>query len=299
MHMRTRTTRVAIAAVTAITAGFALTACGSSSKPTTLASLKKAGKVVVGINGEDPYSYKTKGGQLTGATIALDRAVYKQLGVKKIVGKQVDWDSLIPGLNAGQFDEVSAGMSILPDRCKQAAFSDPEITYETAFLVPKGNPKHLKTMQDLKKKHVNLVTENGAVEQGYAQKMGLQTQTVGSPEDGLKAVESGQADAFALTAISLRSLVKTQPGAAKKVSVTPAFTAVVNGKLQVGAGAAVFRKGDTSLIKAYNQKLDQIINNPKKFNQIVGKFGFTEKERPHGKYMNTKYLCSGKLPSAK
>lgn len=283
------------------TAGlFVLSACGSDSSggPTTVASLKKAGKVVVGINGENPYSYKDADGKLTGATIALDRAVYKKLGIDKVEGKQVDWDSLIPGLNAGQYDEVSAGMSILPDRCKQAAFSDPEITYETAFLVPKGNPKHLSDMESIKKAGVNLVTESGAIEQGYAKKMGIQTQTVGSPEDGLQAVESGQADAFALTAISLRKLVETQH-AESKVEVTPAFTAVVNGKLQIGAGAAVFRKEDKELLKAYNKELDKIISDPKKFNEIVGPFGFTEAERPKGKNMTTDYLCSGKLPDAK
>ena len=300
MKLCSRRTSAVAALLTA--SALALSGCGSSSKGgdkgATVDSLKKAGKVVVGINGEDPYSFKDKSGKLDGATIALDKAVYQKLGINKVEGKQVDWDSLIPGLNAGQYDEVSAGMSILPDRCKKAAFSYPEITYETAFLVPKGNPKGLHTMQDLKTKKVNLVTENGAIEQGYAKTMGIQTQTVGSPEDGLQAVESGQADVFALTAISLRTLVKTQK-AEDKVEVTPAFTAVVNGKLQIGAGAAVFRKGDKSLLTAYNKELKKIIDDPKKFNSIVGKYGFTEAERPKGQTTDTKYLCSGKLPNAK
>ncbi|GAB3486925.1 type 2 periplasmic-binding domain-containing protein [Flexivirga lutea] len=299
MTLRSRRA-TAVAAV--LTAGaLALAGCGSSSKDdkgATVDSLKKAGKVVVGINGENPYSFINKDGKLDGATIALDRAVYKELGINKVEGKKVEWDALIPGLNSGQYDEVSAGMSILPKRCEKAAFSYPEITYETAFLVPKGNPKDLHTMQDLKAKKVNLVTENGAIEQGYAKTMGIATQTVGSPEEGLQAVESGQADVFALTAISLRTLVKTQ-NAQDKVEVTKAFTATVDGKLQIGAGAAVFRKGDTELLKAYNKELKKIIDDPKRFNEIVGKYGFTEAERPKGKTTDTAYLCSGKLPDAK
>ncbi|MGN6415472.1 transporter substrate-binding domain-containing protein [Flexivirga sp.] len=299
MTLRSRRA-TAVAAV--LTAGaLTLAGCGSSSKDdkgATVDSLKKAGKVVVGINGENPYSFINKDGKLDGATIALDRAVYKELGINKVEGKKVEWDALIPGLNSGQYDEVSAGMSILPKRCEKAAFSYPEITYETAFLVPKGNPKDLHTMQDLKAKKVNLVTENGAVEQGYAKTMGIATQTVGSPEEGLQAVESGQADVFALTAISLRTLVKTQ-NAQDKVEVTKAFTATVDGKLQIGAGAAVFRKGDTELLKAYNKELKKIIDDPKRFNEIVGKYGFTEAERPKGKTTDTAYLCSGKLPDAK
>lgn len=299
MRLRTRRTTAAAAVLTA--GALALAGCGGSSGGSgggdTLASLKKAGKVTVGINGENPYSFIGKDGKLDGATIALDRAVYKKLGINKIEAKKVEWDALIPGLNSGQYDEVSAGMSILPDRCKKAAFSYPEITYETAFLVPKGNPKDLHSMQDLKTKKANLVTENGAIEQGYAKTMGIQTQTVGSPQDGLRAVESGQADVFALTAISLRTLVKTQK--ASKVEVTKAFTATVNGKLQIGAGAAVFRKSDKKLLNAYNTELKKIIDDPKQFKAIVGKYGFTEAERPQGKTTDTKYLCSGQLPAAK
>ncbi|WP_446664437.1 transporter substrate-binding domain-containing protein [Flexivirga sp. B27] len=303
MTLRTPRTTSAAAVLAAGALALSLAGCGGSSGGSgggddTLASLQKAGKVTVGINGENPYSYFDKDGKLDGATIALDRAVYKKLGINKVEGKKVEWDALIPGLNSGQYDEVSAGMSILPDRCKKAAFSYPEITYETAFLVPKGNPKDLHTMQDLKKKKVNLVTENGAIEQGYAKTMGIKTQTVGSPQDGLRAVENGQADVFALTAISLRTLVKTQK-AESKVEVTKAFTATVDGKLQIGAGAAVFRKGDTKLLKAYNKELKKIIDDPKQFNKIVGKYGFTEAERPKGKTTDTKYLCSGKLPDAK
>lgn len=300
--MRLRTRRATAAAAVLTAGALALSGCGGSSGGggggDTLSSLKKAGKVTVGINGENPYSFIGKDGKPDGATIALDKAVYKKLGINKVEAKKVEWDALIPGLNSGQYDEVSAGMSILPDRCKKAAFSYPEITYETAFLVPKGNPKGLHTMQDLKSKKVNLVTENGAIEQGYAKTMGIQTQTVGSPQDGLRAVENGQADVFALTAISLRTLVKTQK-AQSKVEVTKAFTAEVKGKLQIGAGAAVFRKDDTKLLKAYNKELKKIIDDPKQFNKIVGKYGFTEAERPKGKTTDTKYLCSGKLPDAK
>ena len=309
MMLRSRRATTAAAAVLTASA-LALTGCGSSSGGgstggsadggggSTLAKLKKSGTVTVGINGENPYSYFDSDNKLTGATIALDRAVYKKLGIKTVKGKKVDWDSLIPGLNANQYDEVSAGMSVLPDRCKKAAFSYPEIVYKTALLVPKGNPKHLHSMQDIKKSGANLVTETGAIEAGYAKDMGMQTQSVGSPQDGLQAVESGRADVFALTAISLRKLVKTQK-AEDKVEVTKAFTAVVNGKKQIGAGAAVFRKSDTKLLAAYNKELKKIIDNPQEFLKIVGKFGFTEAERPKGKTADTKYLCSGQLPDAK
>ena len=73
----------------------------------------------------------------------MARKIFSELGVENVEALLVDWDALIPGLNAGRFDVVSAGMSILPERCEQAAFSDPEIMYTTALMVQEGNPKNL------------------------------------------------------------------------------------------------------------------------------------------------------------
>ena len=61
---------------------------------------------------------------------------------------KTDWGGLIPGLNAKRYDLVSAGMSITPERCEQAAFSTPEINYTTALMVKPGNPMHLLSNMD-------------------------------------------------------------------------------------------------------------------------------------------------------
>ena len=105
-----------------------------------LSQLQDAGTITVGFAGEAPYSFED-GGELMGATVALHREIFGELGIDNVEGKLTDWGSLIPGLNAGQFDAVSAGMSILPDRCAQAAFSEPEFQYTTALMVPEGNPE--------------------------------------------------------------------------------------------------------------------------------------------------------------
>lgn len=300
MPFGTRRTRILFASLAV--AVLPLTACGGSGSgggggnaSATVDSLRKEGKIVVGFAGEEPYSYTDKNGQLTGATIALHKEIFKKLGIDTVDGKLVDWDALIPGLNAGRYDAISAGMSILPDRCKQADFGDPEIMYTTSFLVPKGNPKDLHNMQDVKKTGAKFAAMNGAIEQGYADEMGIDTITVQSPEDGLEAVKSGRADVYALTAISLRAMAEKHPEA--KVEVTDPFVAVVNGKKQIGAGATVFRKGDDELRQAYNKELAKIIGSKKEFKRVLGKFGFTEAERPKGD-VNTKMLCAGDLPDA-
>ncbi|ATG52833.1 ectoine/hydroxyectoine ABC transporter substrate-binding protein EhuB [Brachybacterium vulturis] len=255
-----------------------------------LSQLQDAGKITVGFAGEAPYSFED-GGELKGATVAMHREIFGELGIDTVEGKLTDWGSLIPGLNAGQFDAVSAGMSILPDRCAQAAFSHPEFQYTTALMVPEGNPKGLKDMHSFEDSGLTVATMSGAIESSYAEDLGLDSIEVGGPQDGVDALKAGNAAAFALTAISLNWLAdNTVDG----VEVTESFVANINGVKQFGAGATVFRKEDTSLLDAYNEKLDEIIADPERYLSIVGDFGFTKEELPPEE-MTTEILCSGDL----
>lgn len=149
----------------AVLASLALALSGCSGSTTTeqeggsaapagdgkLQALKDKGSITVSIAGEAPYSYE-EGGKATGATIALAEKIFGDMGIKEVKTVLVDWNGLIPGLTAGRADAVSAGMSILPDRCANADFANPEIMYTTALMTQKGNPKSLSDLDSVKKK---------------------------------------------------------------------------------------------------------------------------------------------------
>ena len=268
------------------------TSSGGDDEGDLLSRLQDAGKITVGFAGEAPYSFD-EGGEVTGATVALHREIFGELGIDTVEGKLTDWGSLIPGLNAGQFDAVSAGMSILPDRCSEAAFSEPEFQYTTALMVPEGNPEGLENMQSFVDSDLVVATMAGAIESDYVKELDLDSIEVGGPQDGVDALNAGNADAFALTAISLNYLAdNTVDG----VDVTDSFVAEIDGVKQFGAGGTVFRKDDSSLLDAYNEKLAEIIADPERYLSIVGEFGFTEEELPP-EDMTTEILCSGDLSS--
>ena len=257
-----------------------------------LSRLQEAGTITVGFAGEAPYSFE-EGGEVIGATVALHREIFGELGIDTVEGKLTDWGSLIPGLNAGQFDAVSAGMSILPDRCSEAAFSEPEFQYTTALMVPEGNPEGLENMQSFVDSDLVVATMAGAIESDYVKELDLDSIEVGGPQDGVDALKAGNADAFALTAISLNYLAdNTVDG----VEVTESFVAEIDGVKQYGAGGTVFRKEDTSLLDAYNEKLAEIVADEERYLSIVGDFGFTAEELPP-KDMTAEILCSGDLSS--
>lgn len=289
-----------LAGTAALTLALTLAACGSDSgsdggSGDKLAELKEEGTITVAFAGEEPYSFE-KDGELTGATIALHEKIFKDLGIKQVKGVKTEWNALIPGLKAGRYDAISAGMSILPDRCKEASFGDPEILYTTALMVPEGNPKNLKDLDDVKKSGAKLATMSGAIETDYAKSLDIEATQVKSPQDGMDAVARGSSDVFALTGISLRTMDENNPDV--KVEVTDSFVAVVDGKEQVGAGATVFKKGDDTLRDAYNEELAKITGDEKAYTDVVGEFGFTDAERPKGD-LTTEQLCKGELPDAK
>ncbi|WP_314038157.1 ectoine/hydroxyectoine ABC transporter substrate-binding protein EhuB [Dietzia sp. CH92] len=285
-----RRTRTVIAAALAV--GLGLTGCTSTNtddESSLLETLQERGSVTVGFAGEAPYSFM-ENGELTGATVALHREIFGNLGIETVEGVNADFGALIPGLQANRFDVVSAGMSILPERCEQAAFSEPEFNYTTALMVAEGNPLNLTDMQSVADSGARLATMTGAIETDYAAQLGIDSTQVATPQDGMDAVTSGRADVFALTGISLNWMKNNNPDA--PVEVTQSFVAEINGVPQVGAGGTVFRTDDRELLEAYNEELAKITSDPEKYLSIVGEFGFTEEELPDPD-LTTADLCAG------
>lgn len=259
----------------------------------TLERIQEAGTVTLAIAEERPYSWVGDDGEPTGATIAMHEEIFAGLGVENIEVQEVDWNSLIPGLNAGRFDAISAGMSILPERCAEAAFSDPEIMYTTTLVVPAGNPENLTDLDSVAEAGGDLVlgVQSGAIEEGYAQDLGIaNTIEVDNTQAGIEVVESGRADAFALTAVSLNWMTADNDN----VETTEAFVQVIDGVEQIGAGSTVFRQDDTELLEAYNEELAKITGDEDKYLELVEDFGFTAENLPP-EDLTTEQLCSGEL----
>lgn len=287
--VRTRSMGV-LAAAAAVAMGLAgCTSTQTDDDSSLLETLQERGSVTVGFAGEAPYSFM-EDGELTGATVALHREIFGNLGIDTIDGVNADFGALIPGLQANRFDVVSAGMSILPERCEQAAFSEPEFNYTTALMVAEGNPMDLTDMQSVLDSGANLVTMTGAIESDYASELGIDSTQVATPQDGMDAVTSGRADVFALTAISLNWMANNNPEA--PVEVTESFVAEIDGVPQVGAGGTVFRTDDQELLDAYNEELAKITSDPEKYLEIVGEYGFTAEELPDPA-LTTADLCAG------
>jgi polar amino acid transport system substrate-binding protein len=258
----------------------------------TLQRARDAGTITVGIANEAPYGFTNEQGVVTGESVEVARAVLGRLGIPELNAITVDFGALIGGLTLSrQFDMVTAGMFITPERCQAAAFSAPDYTAPTAFLVPQGNPAGVQTFDQVRDQNLTVAVLSGAVEQGYATDSGVpegNVQVLADQNSLLQAVTTGRAACAALTNISLNDVVSKNPGAA--VEVTSGFFPVINGEEVISAGGFVFRPGETDILEAFNTEL-AALHESGEWLRIVEPFGFTQDNLP-GPEVTTESLCS-------
>jgi len=97
-------------------------------------------KVVIATEGAfAPYNLVRPDGKLDGYEIELAANLCGRLKLEcDFVA--TDWNSVIPGLQAGKFDAIMSGMSITPKRKEVTAFSLPYTQAPSTFAVMKDGP---------------------------------------------------------------------------------------------------------------------------------------------------------------
>ena len=86
---------------------------------TTLERVKRTGEIRIGYANEAPFAYTLPDGRATGESPEIGRVVFDKMGVKKVSPVLTEWGGLIPGLLAGRFDVIAAGMYITPERMQR------------------------------------------------------------------------------------------------------------------------------------------------------------------------------------
>jgi polar amino acid transport system substrate-binding protein len=249
------------------------------------------GTVVIGYANEAPYGFATSDGMLTGEAPEIAKHVLGEMGVEEIEGVITEFGSLIPGLNAGRFDIIAAGMFILPQRCEQITFSEPTYGIGQAFLIKEGNPKGINNYDDVAaNSDVTLAVMAGAVEGEYAQRSDVpmgQLLVVPDKAAGTAAVEAGRADAFALTSLAIGEIVEAR-GSDAGLAKTDAFS-MIAGENVKGHGGFGFRNEDAEFVDEFNQKITEFIGTEEHL-AMIEPFGFTKDELPE---LTRNELCPG------
>ncbi|QND54441.1 ectoine/hydroxyectoine ABC transporter substrate-binding protein EhuB (plasmid) [Phyllobacterium sp. 628] len=238
-----------------------------------LDKLKAQGFARIAIANEPPFTAVKPDGTVSGAGPDVARAVFKKLGVADVVASISEYGAMIPGLQAGRHDVVTAGLFMKPERCKAVAYSEPILCDAEAFLVKKGNPKGFKSYKDIA---VDAKATIGAPGGGTEERLALEA---GVPRDrvivvpdgqsGIKMLQDGRIDVYSLPVLSINDLVKKANDPNVEV-----FAPVVNAP--VYCDGAAFRKDQTALRDEFDKVLAEMKTSGE-FAKIVEPYGFSAK----------------------
>ena len=259
------------AAALAVGAAIAVSAPTSAQDNPKLEQLKEQGFARVAIANEPPYTAVAADGKVSGAAPDVAREIFKRLGVPEIVASISEYGAMIPGLQAGRHDVVTAGLFMKPERCAAVAYSEPVLCDAEALLVKKGNPKGFKSYEDIAKDPEGTVgAPGGGTEEKLALDAGVPRDrviVVPDGQSGLKMVQDGRIDAYSLPVLSINDLIKKANDPNLEV-VAPVVGAPVY------CDGAAFKKGDEALRDAFNVELAKLKESGE-FAKIIEPYGFS------------------------
>ena len=264
---------------------------GGEGEGSLLERLREQGFVAVGLANEIPFGFVDDAGDPAGQSPAVAQAVFEELGIPEIQASPVNWDGLIPGLNANRFDVLAAGVFITPERCEQVAFSEPTTTSPEAFMVAAGNPENIQHFEDFADNpDLMLAVLNGSVEQTYAEYFGVpdeQMELIGNQTAGYELLENGRVDAVSMLSVSHHYLLQERGG---DFDVSEPFFPVMDGNEEKGWGGLCVRQDETELLEEINRVIAEFTESGRLL-ELGEEWGFTEDDLPDG--TSTAELCEG------
>lgn len=237
---------------------FALVACNSDDKDTTssaapdssaadsaseaasdtsLEDVKKSGKLSIATSPDFPPFESLEGDKVVGIEIDILEMIAKKLGVELEIN-QMDFDSVLPGIQSGKFNIGVSGITVTEDRKANADFTDPYFLAAQAIIVMNGSD--IKSKADLEGKKVSVQT--GTTAEEYCMKNGYEVYAFQANNDALSALTSGKVDAW---------VVDNQTGIAMSAD-TDGKTVVLDEAMTTEPYSFAFKKGSTSLVNEIN-----------------------------------------------
>lgn len=241
-----------VLAVAMIASVAMLAGCGNSKNEQSGGSTKE--KLTMATNATfPPYEYK-EGEEFVGIDVEIAKAIADKLGMELEIA-DIEFDSIITGVQTGKYDMGMAGMSVTDERKQSVDFSDSYATGIQAVIVKEGS--EIKTADDLLAKDTSY-------------KVGVQLSTTGdmyigddykdagkdeslitrfqSGNDAVTALASGKVDAVVIDNEPAKSYVASTKG-----------LQILDSKYAEEDYAICFAKNNTELKDKVNAALKELI----------------------------------------
>jgi polar amino acid transport system substrate-binding protein len=160
-------------------------------------------KLIIGMDASyPPFEMKDPGGEFTGVSADLGRAVAKDLGRTADI-RNIPFDGLIAALKSGEIDCVISSMTANDERRQSIDFSDPYVKIGLALLV--SAKSNVQTADELKAAGRRIAVKLGTTGEAYARKNFPGATLLSLSEDSACAMEvvKGGVDAWIYDQLSV------------------------------------------------------------------------------------------------
>ena len=219
-----------------------LAACGA--KGATLADVKKAGKMTVATSPDFPPFESLENNEVVGIEVEIMKLIAKDLGVE-IEFVQMDFDSVLAGIQSAKYDCGMSGITRNPDREKNMLFTDPY--YNAAQVIVVKADSAIKAKADLKDKTVSVQT--GTTAEAGCQDEKIATKGFTANADAKAALTTGKVDAWVVDNLTALQMVEEGDG-----------LVVLEEKMTEEPYAFAFAFGSEDLVEEINKSLKKLVD---------------------------------------
>ena len=230
-----------------------MAACGSKNTDTDTDTKTGSEKkqLVVATSPDFPPFESLDGSDIVGIEPKLMQAIADKLGME-LVWEQVDFDSIIPGVQTGKYDMGMAGMTVTDERKEQVNFSDSYATGVQVVIVKDDSP--ITSVDDLFADGASTVVGTQAGTTGFIyatsdiEDAGLGTvKSFGKTTDAVEALKNGQVDCVILDNEPAKALVAANEG-----------LHILDTEYAVEDYAIAIAKENTDLLEKVNKALSEL-----------------------------------------
>ena len=219
-----------------------LTACGGA-KGATLKDVQKAGKLMVATSPDFPPFESLEGDAVVGIEPDIMALIGEKLGVE-VEFVQMDFDSVLIGIQAAKYDCAMSGITVTPDRQKNMLFTDPYYNAAQVIVVPEGSA--ITGKADLAGKVASVQT--GTTAESGCQDEGIEVQAFAANADAKAALTTGKVDAWVVDNLTAIQMVEEGDG-----------LVILDEKMTEEPYAFAFAMGSEDLVAAINEALAALI----------------------------------------
>ncbi len=226
-----------------------LAGCGN--KGLTMAELEKKGELVIATSPDfPPFEELTADGNVEGIEIEILKLICEELGVKLKI-ETMNFESVLPGIQAGKFDVGVSGISVTPEREKNVLFTDPYCLAAQAIVVVEGSD--ITSKADLAGKKVSV--QSGTTAESFCRTEGYEVSAYAANSDAQLALTTAKVNAWVIDDLTAAEMV----AAYNETAAEGSKLVILDEPMTTEPYAFAFAKGSEEVVEEINKILTQLI----------------------------------------